>query len=64
MCPCCGIQYGHDDLAGGDVKKRQLKYDDWKIRWMNEGMPWKSLGTKKPTHWNPLQQLKNLEKIV
>ncbi len=26
ICPCCGIQYGYDGAAGGDINKRHLIY--------------------------------------
>lgn len=60
ICPSCGIQYGYDDAAGGDVNKRNLIYKEWKNRWIKEGMVWKSIGIEPPNNWNLVQQLKNL----
>lgn len=58
ICPCCGIQYGYDDAAGGDINKRTLIYEAWKNHWIKEGMPWRSIATKPPDNWNPMRQLK------
>lgn len=60
ICPCCGIQFGYDDAAGGDINKRSLIYKEWKKRWINEGMLWKSKGMEQPESWDPIEQLKNL----
>ena len=57
ICPCCGIQYGYDDAAGGDMNKRHLIYKKWRNRWIKEGMPWKSIESPKPDRWDPIQQL-------
>lgn len=27
ICPCCGIQYGYDDAAGGNINERYLIYN-------------------------------------
>lgn len=60
ICPCCGIQYGYDDVAGGDINKRNWIYKEWRNYWIKEGMPWKSIGINKPHKWDPQKQLKNL----
>lgn len=64
ICPCCGIQYGYDDLAGGNINERSLIYTEWKKRWIREGMPWLSRCIKKPHNWDPSGQLKNLKSDV
>ncbi len=60
ICPCCGIQYGYDDAAGGDVSKRNSIYKEWQNHWIKEGMPWKSMGIDPPENWDPVKQLKNI----
>lgn len=60
ICPCCGIQYGYDDAAGGDENMRQFIYEKWREQWKKEGMPWKSEGNNQPKNWNPVQQLRNI----
>jgi hypothetical protein len=61
ICPCCGIQYGYDDAAGGDVKQRELIYNEWRNRWIQDKMPWKSFGISPLENWDPVTQLRNLE---
>lgn len=60
ICPCCGIQYGYNDAAGGDINKRLYTYNQWRCRWIKEGMPWKSIEIKQPDNWNSINQLKNI----
>src|SRR5262249_8916054 len=57
LCPCCGIQFGYDDAAGGNLDKRNLIYKEWRNIWISEGMPWKSRGIDKPVDWDPKKQL-------
>ena len=61
ICPCCGVQYGYDDAAGGDINERHAIYKKLRRRWILEGMPWKSIGISKPDSWDPVKQLINLE---
>lgn len=61
MCPCCGIQFGYDDMAGGDLQARQAIYREWRSRWIGQGMPWYSKGWPKPIGWNPKEQLRNAQ---
>jgi hypothetical protein len=56
-CPCCGIQFGYDDSAGGSLIKRQEIYAQARQVWINAGMPWRSRGRKPPQNWDPLVQL-------
>ncbi len=58
ICPCCFIQFGYDDAAGGDTEARRTTYENWRQRWIDAGMPWKSRGTKPSDNWDPLEQLK------
>jgi hypothetical protein len=62
ICPCCGIQYGYDDEAGGDLTKRREVYGDWRRRWIDGGMRWWSKGRKPPSSWNPVAQLARTQK--
>lgn len=61
ICPCCGIQFGYDDAAGGDYTQRNIIYNEWRLDWINKKMPWKSLGINPPKHWNPIKQLLNIK---
>ena len=44
ICPCCGIQYGYDDMGGGDLKKRHEIYENWKKKWIIFPKNWKTSG--------------------
>jgi hypothetical protein len=57
ICPCCGIQFGYTDFAGGDVKRRAELYHEWRNRWIAKGMPWHDPGNAPPPDWNPTKQL-------
>lgn len=57
ICPSCGIQFGYDDAAGGDLDKRLRVYDEWRTRWRSAGCPWSSRGREPPPGWNPQEQL-------
>jgi hypothetical protein len=58
ICPSCGIQFGYDDAAGGNVDRRKQIYCDWRKGWIAGGMSWHSRGQKEPANWNPLEQLR------
>jgi len=32
ICPSCGIQFGYDDAAGGNVQAREEIYKRWRIK--------------------------------
>lgn len=60
ICPSCGIQYGYDDAAGGDLQLRQQVYTTWRKDWIKRGMPWYSVGMPSPTNWDPREQLRRI----
>lgn len=60
MCPSCGIQFGYDDMAGGDSGKRQKIYKDWREKWIIQNCQWYSKGMKEPVNWQPRKQLENI----
>jgi hypothetical protein len=57
ICPSCGIQFGYDDAAGGSIEHRQEVYEAWRQRWIEEGMPWRSVGSDPPANRDPKAQL-------
>src|SRR5258708_4145190 len=59
ICPCCGIQFGYTDCAGGDSMRRELLYREWRQRWIEQGMPWKSVG-ERPVGWDATTQLRKI----
>lgn len=54
ICPSCGFEFGvtDDDLG--------YSYDWWREKWVDEGMPWSSVGRPRPDDWDPAAQLKSL----
>ena len=61
ICPSCGIQFGYDDAAGGDLQARDNVYDQWRESWIKRGMKWFSSGVPRPPDWNPDEQLRRLK---
>ncbi|UPY81067.1 hypothetical protein FH581_022705 (plasmid) [Leptospira weilii] len=54
ICPCCGFQFGvSDDDAG-------FTHDNWRQKWIFEGMKWWSRGSHSPPNWDPKEQLKRI----
>jgi len=60
MCPGCGIQFGYDDAAGGNLERRRAIYEQWRQEWVRNGMRWFSKGTPVPIGWDPAKQLSRL----
>lgn len=60
ICPSCGIQFGYDDAAGGDIGERRRVYDAWRARWLSAGCPWTSRGREPPPSWDPHEQLRRV----
>lgn len=53
ICPSCGFEFGvsDDDLG--------FTYDQWRERWIVNGMPWDSADIEPPPDgWDPREQLK------
>lgn len=61
MCPCCGIQFGYDDSAGGDVNLRPAMYVRWRENWIRNGMNWSSKSIEPPSGWNAEEQLRKIQ---
>ena len=57
ICPCCGIQFGYDDFAGGNAAMRNEVYDSWRRKWIDGGLKWWSISTPPPYNWNANEQL-------
>ena len=54
ICPSCGFEFGYTDDDLG------FTYDQWRAKWINEGMPWKGEGQPPPPAWDPAEQLKKI----
>lgn len=64
ICPCCGIQFGYDDFAGGNHERRQTIYTRWRQQWTQNGMRWSSKGIAPPPEWNAEEQLRGMQHAV
>jgi hypothetical protein len=51
ICPCCGTQFGYDDVT--------LSYDALRREWLGAGAQWFSNTTPPPPHWNGYRQILN-----
>lgn len=60
ICPSCGIEFGYDDMAGGNVQDREEFYRQWRERWIKSGMQWWDRSRLAPSEWDPKKQLTNL----
>lgn len=60
-CPCCGMRFGIDDMAGGSLVRGTI-YRHWRAQWFDAGMPWRSLTVQKPQGWTPGEQLERLRR--
>lgn len=61
VCPCCGIRFGIDDVAGGSLVRGTI-YRHWRTEWFSAGMPWRSRDVRKPEGWTPAAQLERLRR--
>ncbi len=52
-CPSCGFEPGYDDDSEG------YTHEQWRQKWINEGMKFFSEDYK-PTNWDPKRQLLNI----
>jgi hypothetical protein len=55
ICPSCGFQFGFDD------DDRHIRYEEWRGRWVSDGMRWFSAGKPQPSDWDPIGQLRSLD---
>jgi hypothetical protein len=60
-CPCCGIRFGIDDVAGGYLVRGTI-YRHWRAQWFSAGMPWRSRDVPKPEGWTAAAQLERLRR--
>jgi hypothetical protein len=51
ICPSCNFEFGvtDDDLG--------LTFDQWRAKWIQNGMPWDSGNSSPPKGWDPKSQL-------
>jgi len=60
ICPCCRIQFGFHDWDVKSEDDRTKIYENWRARWIEDGMKWRGRGRKPPEGWNPVEQLRGI----
>jgi hypothetical protein len=60
ICACCGIEFGRDDWAGGDLGKRLESYQRWRERWIKSRMRWFKPEAM-PDGWQAQTQLEHFQ---
>lgn len=63
ICPSCGIHFGYDDAAGGDLHVREVVYGRWRQTWIDGGMTWFSASCEAPSAWDPVRQVSRLKAL-
>lgn len=51
ICSCCGFQFGVSD------DDRGYTFERWRLRWVNQGLPWTDQDRPPPKDWDPYTQL-------
>jgi hypothetical protein len=49
ICPCCGTEFGYDDVT--------VTHEELRQRWLIAGAPWFDHTAPPPPNWNPNVQL-------
>lgn len=57
ICPCCLVQFGYQDFGGGTLAGRAQRHLELRQGWILQGMPWLGDAARKPTKWDPRDQL-------
>jgi hypothetical protein len=52
ICPCCGTEFGYDDVS--------RKWSELRELWLKRGAPWFSRYTQAPEGWSASAQMANL----
>lgn len=53
ICPCCGFEFGFDDLQHG------ISHEEYRARWIAEGAAWFA-PDEQPDDWDLSDQLRNV----
>jgi hypothetical protein len=54
ICPACGFEFGWTDEDQG------YTYEQWRAKWIAEGMRWDRGQSVPPSGWDPVSQLRNI----
>ena len=57
ICPSCSFQFGVSD------KDRHYSHEQWRSKWIENGMIWDKGTSQPPEGWDPKKQLENLTRI-
>ena len=52
FCPCCGVEFGHEDYTNESIKR-------YREKWIGEGANWVN-PKEKPDGWDKEEQFKNI----
>lgn len=55
ICPSCGFQFGYSDDELGFTEEQ------WRAKWVAEGMLWVDGSRKQPAGWDAEAQLRSVE---
>ena len=58
ICPCCGFQFGYDDFP-----YKEVAFEKWRKKWIDEGLIWFSKGRLPPERWNAKKQLNEINRM-
>jgi hypothetical protein len=56
ICPCCGMEYGVDDI-------NELAFKLYREEWFSKGRKWFDQQVKPPLNWDLSNQVENINKI-
>jgi len=56
ICPSCRFQFGVSD------DDRGINYEEWRGRWIEDGMTWDQGRSQPPVGWDPVQQLRAIQR--
>jgi len=54
ICSSCGYQFGYDDDS------EEISHEEWRQKWIKNGMKWWSRGVEQPKEWDAKKQLQNI----
>ncbi len=53
ICPCCGVEFGHEDIDEDSIK-------EYRAEWITNGKRWFDK-KKKPDNWDYEEQITNIK---
>ena len=56
FCPCCDFEFGVTDQDLG------ISDEEWRKKWVSEGMRWRSRFHRAPKDWDPIAQLRHVSR--